>query len=118
MGRIELENMEFYAFHGCYREEKIVGNLFLVDLVMDTDCAKAAETDDINDALSYLTAYQLVEKEVMQNANLLENVAKRILDSLFENFAQLNYAKVKVSKMNPPLGGRIEKVSLVLERKR
>lgn len=118
MGRIELENMEFYAFHGCYREEKIVGNQFLVDLIMDTDCSKAAETDDINDALSYLTAYQLVEQEVMKNANLLENVAKRILDTLFENFTQLDYAKVKVSKMNPPLGGKIEKVSLIIERKR
>lgn len=118
MGRIELENMEFYAFHGCYREEKIVGNRFLVDLTLDSDCSKASKTDDINDALSYLTAYQLVEKEVMINANLLENVADRILTALFENFEQLDYAKVKVSKINPPLGGRVEKVSLILERNR
>lgn len=118
MGRIELENMEFYAFHGCYREEKIVGNRFLVDLILDADCSKSAKSDDINDALNYLTAYQLVEKEIMINANLLENVADRILTTLFEGFSQLKYAKVKVSKMNPPLGGKVEKVSLTLDKSR
>ena len=37
MGLIQIENMEFYAFHGHYREEQIVGNRFIVDLTIETD---------------------------------------------------------------------------------
>ena len=41
MGTIELEKMEFFAYHGCYKEEKVVGNYFLVDLKFNTDCNPA-----------------------------------------------------------------------------
>ncbi len=36
MGKIIIEDMEFYAFHGHYKEEQIVGNRFLVDLEIET----------------------------------------------------------------------------------
>ena len=47
MGIIEIEDMEFYAFHGCFESEKIVGNTFLVQAQLHTNCSVPAQTDNI-----------------------------------------------------------------------
>lgn len=116
MGEIEIEGMSFYAYHGHFEAEQIVGNKFVVDLKIKTNCDKAATSDDLNDALNYQTAYDVVKKEMEITSRLLENVAKRILDSLYMHFETIEKARVKISKMNPPMGGEIEKVSVTLER--
>ncbi len=116
MGRIEIEGMHFYAYHGHYEAEQIVGNAFNVDLALETNCDSAAVSDDLNDALNYQAVYEIVQKEMMQKSRLLENVAKRILDALYHSFPSLEKATVKVSKLNPPMGGQIEKVSVTLSR--
>jgi len=116
MGLIEIEGMRFYAFHGHFESEQIVGNEFLVNLKIETDCSKAALSDNLDDALNYQSAYEIVKIEMETTSHLLENVAKRILDSLQQHFNSISKAEVKISKMNPPMGGEIEKVSITLSR--
>ena len=116
MSVIQIEKMEFYAYHGHFREEQIVGNRFLVDLWIETDMNKPAETDRLNDAVNYQVAYKLIRKEMEKKSNLLEHIAKRILDTLFENLEGIEKARVKISKMNPPVGGKIDSVSILLGR--
>ncbi len=116
MGLIEIEGMEFYAFHGHFEAEKIVGNRFLVNVALETDCEKAAASDNLDDALNYQIVYQLIGEEMKEPSHLLEHVAGRILDRLYGEFDSIRKAKVKISKMNPPMGGQIEKVSVTLER--
>ena len=116
MGLIKIENMEFYAYHGCFEEEQIVGNRFLVDLSIETDMQVPAKSDDIHDALNYQKAYLLVKEEMQKKSHLLEHIAGRILDSLYHHFDTIKKAEVKVSKMNPPMGGKMEKVSVTLSR--
>ena len=118
MGLIHLEDMEFYAYHGCYQEEQLTGNWFLVNLTLEANLKKASETDKISDTLNYQEAYELVKKEMKVKSHLLENVAKRILYTLFKNFTQLEKATVKVSKMNPPMGGKMKSVSVELSKDR
>ena len=116
MGFIDIEGMEFYAYHGHYEEEQIVGNRFLINLKIETDCSKAAESDTIKDALNYQTAYKIVKAEMKKKSNLLENIAGRILDSLYVNMENIKSATIKVSKMNPPMGGKIKNVSLTMTK--
>ena len=116
MGIIDIEGMEFYAYHGHFAEEQIVGNRFIVDLTLYTDCSKAAKSDDLTDALDYQMAYRIVREEMQIKSHLLENVAERVLNRLHNSFASIEKAKVKISKINPPMGGQIEKVSLTLEK--
>ena len=117
MGLIQIENMEFYAFHGHYREEQIVGNKFLVDLHIESDMTAPAASDNLKEAINYQLAYRLVKEEMEKKSKLLENIAKRILDVIYDNFEGIRKVTVKVSKMNPPMGGgRIEKVSVTLTR--
>jgi dihydroneopterin aldolase len=117
MGLIQIENMEFYAFHGHFREEQIVGNKFLVNLSIESDMSEPAASDNLKDAINYQRAYKLVKEEMEKKSRLLENIAKRILDTIYENFDGVEQVTVKISKMNPPMGGgRIENVSVTLSR--
>jgi len=116
MGKIQIENMEFYAYHGCFKEEQIVGNRFLVDLTIETDMNIPSKTDNINDALNYQSAYELVKQEMQKKSHLLEHIAGRILDVLYAKFNSIKKATVKVSKMNPPMGGKMERVSVTMSR--
>lgn len=118
MGLICIEGMEFYAFHGHFKEEQIVGNRFLVDLTIETDMQKPAISDNLKDAVNYQDAYQIVKTAMEKKSHLLENIAGRILDSLFTGLAGISSATVKVSKMNPPVGGKAQSVSVVMSRKR
>lgn len=116
IGIVELESMEFYAFHGCYKEEQVVGNKFIVSLSMKADCSKAAATDDVSNAANYQIAYQVVKEQMSITSHLLENVADRILTALGKTMQGIISAKVKISKINPPLGGKIGASSVTLER--
>ncbi len=116
MGTIEIEGMEFYAYHGCFKEEQIVGNKFLVDLFMEVPCNKAGKTDLIHDAVNYQTAYFIVKEQMEIKSHLLEHVATRILENLFKKLPSIQMARVKVSKINPPLGGKTASVSVSLTK--
>jgi len=115
MAVIQIEGMEFYAFHGHFEVEKVAGNRFLVNLSIEADCSKAAQTDHLEDALDYQKAYLVVKEEMAVPCDLLEHVAQRIINRLKSEFPEAWKVKVKVSKMNPPMGGQIEKVSVTLE---
>ena len=110
MGQIRLNEMEFYAYHGCYREEQLTGNHFLVDITMDTDMEAASKSDDLHEALNYAEVYESVKQEMAVRSCLLEHLTARILNRLFERFPQLERAEVCVSKLNPPVGGKMRSV--------
>ena len=116
MGQIELEGMEFYAYHGHYPVEKKVGNKFIVNATISTDCEKAGKSDKLEDALNYQNVYDLIKDEMAIPSDLLEHVVTRILDKLFQKFPEIANASIKVSKMNPPMGGQIEKASVTITR--
>ena len=105
-GIIEIEGMEFFAYHGCYETERIVGNKFMVYARIQTDCSKAAQSD----------AYEIIAREMMIKSHLLEHVAQRMIDALYRTFPQITHVTIKVSKLNPPLGGKIAATSVTLSK--
>lgn len=118
MAFIDIDNMEFYSYHGCFEEEAEIGTYFRVCLRMDVDTSKAQVSDSIDDTVNYLSVYQTVKREMSRASHLLENVAERIASSVLDEFRAVNSVRVKVSKLNPPLGGKIEAVSLTIEKSR
>jgi dihydroneopterin aldolase len=116
MGLIQIENMEFYSFHGHFKEEQIVGNRFIVDITIETEMKVPQETDNLKDAVDYQKVYKIVKSQMELKSHLLEHIAGRILDALYSDVEGITRATVKVSKMNPPMGGKIGSVSIVLSR--
>jgi 7,8-dihydroneopterin aldolase/epimerase/oxygenase len=116
MGLIQIENMEFYAFHGHFEEERIVGNKFLVNITIETDMKLAAESDNLRDAVNYQRIYEIIKAQMGLKSHLLENIASRIIDSVYSELKGIQKITVKVSKMNPPMGGKIGSVSIVMSK--
>jgi dihydroneopterin aldolase len=116
MGVIRIEDMEFYAFHGHYREEQIVGSHFMVDVTIETDTDKAGKSDELRDTLNYQAVYLIVKREMEKTSNLLEHIASRILEALYDEMTGIRKATVRVAKLNPVMGGRIGRVSVEVSR--
>lgn len=116
MGFIQIENMEFYSFHGHFKEERIVGNKFIVDLTIETDMSAPAESDNLKDAVNYQRAYEIVKLQMEMKSHLLEHIAGRILDAIYAEMKGIRKVRVKVSKLNPPMGGKIGAVSVIMEK--
>jgi len=108
--------MEFYSFHGHFKEERIVGNKFIVDLTIETDMTLPSKSDNLKDAVNYQRVYEIVKQQMEMKSHLLEHIAGRILDAIYTEVAGIKKATVKVSKMNPPMGGKIASVSVVLTK--
>lgn len=114
--RIVLERMEFRAFHGCYDLEQRVGNRFTVDLELTADLGGVADQDDVQQAVNYLTVYEIVREQMRITQRTIERVATNIIQALYAAFGQLLHVRCTVSKLAPPLGGKLARVSVVLEQ--
>lgn len=110
--------MHFYAYHGCFQEEQQIGTYFNVDVVLETDTSRAQLTDDISDTVSYLDVYQVIKREMMTPSHLLEHVGERVCSSILAEFPAIGAVSAKVSKMNPPLGGHLDSVTVVITKDR
>ena len=118
IGIIELEGMEFKAYHGCLPQEKVRGNNFIVDFRGELDLSAAAESDNLEDTLNYADIYDIVSEEMSIPSQLLENVAGRIVKSIAARFPQLESFSIRVSKSKPPVDGIVQWSRVTLFHKR
>lgn len=118
MDRIEVEGIRLYGYHGCLDEEEKIGTEYNASVIVWGSLSKAAASDDLADTLDYVTINRVVAQEVGVRAKLIETVAQRIIDGLFSEMPNVRKAKVKLSKLYPPINGDVERVSVVLKRKR
>ena len=114
MAKIFLINMNFHAYHGCFKEEKIVGAHFSVNCNLHLGCTTAAVQDDLRCTVNYQDVYDLIAQEMEQPSSLLENVAYRIVKRLHEQFPEIGRVSVSINKLNPQLGGKVGGVSISL----
>ncbi|MDR3046896.1 MAG: dihydroneopterin aldolase [Bacteroidales bacterium] len=110
-----INGMEFYAFHGCFKEEKIIGTRFKVDVSLEYDCQEAAQNDDLSKTINYQTVHQLVEKIMKKPANIIEHLSYKIIQSLQQNFPELQKTEVTVYKLNPAIGGKADWVAVKIQ---
>ena len=118
MGVIKVENIKVYAYHGCLSEETIIGSDYRVDVSVEADLEKSSTSDALEDTVDYVTLNSIVVKEMGIPAKLLEAVAKRIINRVFESCKTVVSVNVSFSKINPPIGGDVEKVTIVLSERR
>ena len=118
MGIIKVENIRVFANHGCLAEETKIGSDYRVDLEVEADLMTSANTDELSDTVDYVFLNKVVRQEMAQPSKLLETVAKRILDRIFSEDTMVSKAKVSVSKINPPIGGDVEMVTINMKQKR
>ncbi|MEM7186880.1 MAG: dihydroneopterin aldolase [Bacteroidota bacterium] len=115
MSTIRLKNIRIFTNHGCLIEEEKIGSDYLVNLKVKANLEKAATSDALKDTVDYVHLQHIVKNEMAQRSKLLEHVGQRIIDRIFEEIPLVDAAKVTISKLNPPIGGDVEEVSVTMK---
>jgi dihydroneopterin aldolase len=118
MGSIKLRNIRSYAYHGCLFEEGKIGSDYSTDLEIKTDLRKSSVSDDLKDTIDYVLLNHIVVEEMAIRSNLLEHVAHRIITRIFKEIPSVSRIILGVSKLNPPIGGDVEAVTIEMEEYR
>lgn len=118
MGTIKLKNIRTFSYHGCLIEEGKIGSDYSVDLEIKANLKHSASSDNLIDTVDYVHLNRIVEEEMAIRSNLLEHVTKRIIDRVLSEIEMISKVKVGVSKLNPPIGGDVEAVTIEMEQER
>src|SRR5690606_212815 len=108
-------NIRTFSYHGCLVEEGRIGSDYRVDLEIKADLRKSAETDELADTVDYVHLNNIVKEEMAIRSKLLEHVARRIVVRIFQELPMVSRILLEVSKINPPIGGDVELVTVVME---
>ena len=118
MGKITLEGLEFFAFHGYYDEEQKIGNKYGVDITIETFLEKAGSDDKLSETIDYEELYKIIREEMNKPSRLLENIGGRIMNAVFVNFPLVTFVEIAISKFNPPIGGICKRAIVTLSSAR
>lgn len=118
MGVIRVENIRTYSYHGCLEEEAKIGSDYRVDIEVKANLKKSSSSDKLADTVDYVHLNLIVKQEMDIRSELLEHVAKRIQDRILDEIPMVSKVKTAVSKINPPIGGDVEQVTIVLKKRR
>jgi len=118
MSIIRLKNIRIFTNHGCLIEEEKIGSDYLVNLKVKANLHKAAASDQLKDTIDYVHLQHIVKNEMSQRSKLLEHVGQRIIDRIFKEIELVDEVAVTISKLNPPIGGDVEEVSVTMESQR
>ena len=114
---LAVEGMEFYAYHGYYEEERIIGGEYVVDVYLKLAAKDAAlQKDELSGTFNYERVLEICSRQMRQPSKLIEDVAARILDEVAKSGNGLSFAKVRVSKLNPPLAAKVKRTFVELEK--
>lgn len=116
--QIILNNIRVYAFHGCLAEETKIGSDYRVDIEVEADLEKSSFSDDLNDTVDYVMLNRIIKEEMAIPSKLLEHVARRINERVLVDQPLVNWVETKVSKLNPPIMGDVEAVTVKMIKHR
>lgn len=118
MGIIKLTNIRTFSYHGCLEEEGKIGSNYNVNLTIKTNLKPSAQTDELTDTVDYVDLNRIVVEEMAIRAKLLEHVTQRIIDRVLKELLMVTKIEVEVTKLNPPIGGDVEGVTIIMKKKR
>ena len=115
MNSIKVHGIRTFSYHGCLEEEKIIGGNYIVNVEVDCDFKTAAKHDDLSKTIDYVAIKEIVVKQMSISSKLIESVAYNIVHEIKENFSIANNCRVEIKKINPPIDGDVDYVSVLIE---
>jgi dihydroneopterin aldolase len=117
MIQIFLEQLQFYAYHGLYPEERILGNNYVVDIVVNYQ-TNTRLIHSIEQTINYAEVYELIDQRMKKPTDLLETIATEFCHQLMEKFPSIQKIQFSIKKMNPPISKMIGNVGVSFQLKR
>lgn len=99
---IELSNLRFYAYHGLYEEEKLLGGEFEVNVSVSLQPKKDL-VENIDETIDYTEIFQLIKNSMEQQTELLETLVTGIAQKILSQFLLAEEVIVSVKKIKPPI---------------
>lgn len=118
MGTIRLQNMRTFSFHGCLNEEASIGSDYRIDLEVKCNLKQSSLSDELKDTVDYVHLNKIVVEEMAIRSKLLEHVGHRVISRIFTEIPSVSRILLAVSKLNPPIGGDVEAVTIEIEEYR
>lgn len=119
MDKIYLQGCRFYGYHGAFKEEQTLGQIFVVDCTLSVDLRKASQSDCLEDTVHYGLVFEAIKRQVEeQKYILIERLGGAICQDIFKQFPTVQAIKISISKENPPINGHYDSVGIELERER
>ena len=115
MNIIKVKGIRSYSFHGCLNEETKIGGNYITDVEVYCDFKSAATDDDLLKTVDYVEIKEIVYFEMKKNKKLIESVAYSIINRIKKDFKIVSKCKVEIQKINPPINGDVNCVSVVVE---
>jgi len=112
---IEVNGIKVYAFHGCLEEEGKIGGNYLVDVMLNTNFSIAAKNDDLTQTIDYVDINKIVCEEMAIRSKLIEHVGQRIINRIKQEIKNIDFIKIKVAKICPPINGDVDNVAIIME---
>jgi dihydroneopterin aldolase len=112
---IEVNGIKVYAFHGCLEEEGKIGGNYLVDVMLNTNFSIAAKNDDLTQTIDYVDINKIVCEEMAIRSKLIEHVGQRIINRIKQEIKKIDFIKIKVTKICPPINGDVDNVAIIIE---
>lgn len=114
MVEINLNDAEFFAHHGYYPEEQILGTRFIVDISVSFEPQGDLGEDEIGNTVNYEQLYNIASDEMKVTRKLIETVAQSIFDRIKSEFSFVTKIRVRLKKMDPPLKGKVGHSSIIV----
>ena len=119
MDKIIVKDLKLFCYHGVNPEEKIDGQNFVFDIEATVDLSLPCKTDNVDDTVSYAKIIKTVRRVVQcQKDDLIERVAQRIVDALFEEYEKIQGIKITIMKPEAPIKAEFDYVAVQIERER
>ena len=116
MGKIKLKNIRCYSFHGCLKEESIIGGEYRTDVWIKLKKESLIKNDELSETVDYGAVTRVVVEEMKKNSKLIESVCERIVDRVIKLSITIKYVRARVCKINPPIDGDVENVSVEIKK--
>ncbi len=114
MDTLEINGIRCYAFHGCIDVEANAGGYFLVDIEVKGNWRKASVSDELTDAIDYVTLSNIALEEMKIRAKLIERVAYKIADRIQKEFLFIEGVKVSITKERAPIEKDVASVTVTV----
>lgn len=117
MDKIKIQNLEVFAKHGVFPEENVLGQKFIVSVVLYTDTRKAGRTDDLTASIHYGEVSQFIDRYMKEHTyKLIERAAESLAEELLIETEHLRKVQIEVKKPWAPVGLPVEYVAVEIER--
>lgn len=117
MDKITIDKLEIFANHGVYPEENVLGQKFIISVVLYTSTRKAGVTDELSFSVNYGEVSHFIRKYITEHTwKLLECAAEHLAQAILLEYPLVKKLDLEIQKPWAPIGLPLNTVSVKITR--